>query len=195
MASVSRATALPQFQYIPSPAFHHRRNSIHSNGMLRVHAAKIATDGGRGRLGNDQIVYGPDLLRKPVVSLPDDQCRAVNWEDQILSDTVPLVGVVRMILHSGSGERLTPEHEEIVVKMLLPYHPKYEEKIGGGIDHIKVGNHPDFEGTRCLFIVQKGGELMDFSYWKCIKGLIKKKYPLHADCFILRHFRRHWRRE
>lgn len=25
----------------------------------------------------------------------------VDWEDQILEDTVPLVGFVRMILHSG----------------------------------------------------------------------------------------------
>lgn len=49
-----------------------------------------------------------------------------------------LINLIRIICRYNSGERLTPEHEEIVVKMLLPYHPKYEEKIGGGIDHIKV---------------------------------------------------------
>lgn len=54
----------------------------------------------------------------------------------------------------------------------------------------QVGYHPDFESSRCLFIVRKDGEMVDFSYWKCIKGLIRKNYPLYADSFILRHFRR-----
>lgn len=117
----------------------------------------------------------------------------VDWEDQILEDTVPLVGFVRMILHSGkygSGDRLSPEHERTILERLLPYHPEFEKKMGSGIDYITVGYHPDFEGSRCLFIVRKDGELVDFSYWKCIKGLIRKNYPLYADSFILRHFRR-----
>ncbi|XP_030454415.1 protein DCL homolog, chloroplastic [Syzygium oleosum] len=117
----------------------------------------------------------------------------VDWEDKILEDTVPLVGFVRMILHSGryqSGDRFSPEHETTILEKLLPYHPEFEKKIGCGIDYITVGYHPDFQSSRCLFIVRKDGELVDFSYWKCIKGLIRKKYPLYADSFILRHFRR-----
>lgn len=65
-----------------------------------------------------------ELLRKPVISTEletasgkeelvkedsDDELGKkggdgegwVDWEDQILEDTVPLVGFVRMILHSG----------------------------------------------------------------------------------------------
>ncbi|KAF8030546.1 hypothetical protein BT93_E2853 [Corymbia citriodora subsp. variegata] len=117
----------------------------------------------------------------------------VDWEDKILEDTVPLVGFVRMILHSGryrSGDRFSPEHERTILEKLLPYHPDFEKKTGCGIDYITVGYHPDFQSSRCLFIVRKDGELVDFSYWKCIKGLIRKKYPLYADSFILRHFRR-----
>ncbi|PSR99775.1 Protein DCL like [Actinidia chinensis var. chinensis] len=116
----------------------------------------------------------------------------VDWEDQILEDTVPLVGFVRMILHSGkygSGDRLSPEHEKTILEKLLPYHPEFEEKIGCGVDYITVGYHPDFETSRCMFIVRKDGELVDFSYWKCIKGLVRKNYPLYADSFIIRHFR------
>lgn len=172
--------------------------------MPRARAIYIAHGG-----GSDQVVYGPDLLRKPVVSLappPENRRRDDNkggppwmdWEDQILTETVPLVGFVRMILHSGkykTGDRLSPDHDKIIAERLLPFHPKYEEKIGRGIDHIVVGYHPDFEETRCLLIVKKDGEMVDFSYWKCIKGLIKKKYPLHADTFIQRHFRRQWRRD
>lgn len=71
----------------------------------------------------------PSLLKKPLVSTPlpieeqdesslrgEEEGKAkgkktkrakaaaeewVDWEDQILEDTVPLVGFVRMILHSG----------------------------------------------------------------------------------------------
>lgn len=68
--------------------------------------------------------YGSDLLRKPIVSQDKnlggiseeeeeseekrdyedgggDEEKWVDWEDRILEDTVPLVGFVRMILHSG----------------------------------------------------------------------------------------------
>ncbi|KAJ1256258.1 hypothetical protein BS78_K053300 [Paspalum vaginatum] len=117
----------------------------------------------------------------------------VDWEDLILEDTVPLVGFVRMILHSGkyeSGDHLSPDHEKAILERLLPYHPQYEKKVGCGIDYITVGLHPEFENSRCLFIVRKDGERVDFSFWKCIKGLIRRKYPMYADSFILRHFRR-----
>ncbi|OVA15672.1 Protein of unknown function DUF3223 [Macleaya cordata] len=178
-----------------------------------------------GRIGC-QDAYGPDLLRKPVISPVEEGDRVikkkgsyqqssdedeedekreeeeedewVDWEDQILEDTVPLVGFVRMILHSGkyqSGDRLTPEHEKIILERLLPYHPEYEKKIGSGVDYIKIGYHPDFDNSRCMFIVRKDGVSVDFSYWKCIKGLIRKNYPLYADSFILRHFRQRRRSE
>ncbi|KAF3773349.1 DCL protein [Nymphaea thermarum] len=81
------------------------------------------------------------------------------------------------------------EHEKKIIERLLPYHPEVEKKIGGGIDFITIGFHPDFENSRCLFIVRKDGVAVDFSFWKCIKGFIRKKYPLYADSFIIRHFR------
>uniref|UniRef100_A0A0E0CRW9 Protein DCL, chloroplastic n=1 Tax=Oryza meridionalis TaxID=40149 RepID=A0A0E0CRW9_9ORYZ len=89
-----------------------------------------------------------------------------------------------------NGDRLSPEHEKAILERLLPYHPQYEKKIGCGIDYLTVGLHPEFENSRCLFIVRKDGEQVDFSFWKCIKGLIRQKYPMYADSFILRHFRR-----
>jgi hypothetical protein len=66
--------------------------------------------------------FGSDLLRKPIISqdkdlggIPEEDEESegkreyedgdvekwVDWEDRILEDTVPLVGFVRMILHSG----------------------------------------------------------------------------------------------
>nr|GEW21522.1 protein DCL, chloroplastic [Tanacetum cinerariifolium] len=129
-----------------------------------------------------------DLLRKPVVKEDDDDDDDIDgrkdgwidWEDQILEDTVPLVGFVRMILHSGkyaSGERLSPEHERTILERLLPHHPESEKKIGCGVSYITVGYHPDFESSRCLFIVRTDGEMVDFSYWKCIKGFLILAFP------------------
>ncbi|KAL4283667.1 hypothetical protein GQ457_16G014670 [Hibiscus cannabinus] len=172
---------------------------------LRFKALRTWSDG--GKVGSQD--YGADFLRKPSIVPSKDsggiseeeegsevkrnRGEQIDWEDRILEDTVPLVGFVRMIIHSGkyaSGDRLSPEHETMILERLLPYHPEFDKKIGCGIDYITVGYHPDFVGSRCLFIVRKDGELVDFSYWKCIKGLIRKNYPLYADSFILRHFRR-----
>lgn len=176
----------------------------------RLRHCPAVKNGSEGRGGSDP--YAPELLRKPVISPEFELSSAgeesadenekkrvsrdgeawVDWEDQILEDTVPLVGFVRMILHSGkynSGDRLSREHQKTILERLLPHHPEYTKKIGCGVDYITVGYHPNFERSRCLFIVRKDGELVDFSYWKCIKGLIRKNYPLYADSFILRHFR------
>lgn len=117
----------------------------------------------------------------------------VDWEDVILKDTLPLKGLARIIIHSDwykNGERLIPEHETIILEKLLPYHPELDEKIGCGVDFITVDNHPDFEDSRCLFITRKDGESIDFSYWKCLIGLVKKRYPLYAESFIQKHLRR-----
>ncbi|KAK3028287.1 hypothetical protein RJ639_037464 [Escallonia herrerae] len=133
---------------------------------LRFCALKSRPDARNASSNSSQDGLDSDMLRKPVVSpaldagnfsgkesdyvVEDGRQREeegwVDWEDQILEDTVPLVGF--------------------------------------------IGYHPDFESSRCLFIVRKDGELVDFSYWKCLKGLIRKNYPLYADSFILRHFRR-----
>ncbi|XP_022982282.1 protein DCL homolog, chloroplastic-like [Cucurbita maxima] len=184
----------------------HLMTSFHPS----TRALKTGPEGSRIRSHEE---CSSDLLRKPVVppakdlaGLSEDEESSeesgddddeeedwVDWENIILEDTVPLVTFVRMVLHSGKyeiGDRLSPEHEKTILERLLPYHPHYEKKVGCGIDYITIRYHPDYESSRCLFIVRKDGELVDFSYWKCIKSLIRKKYPLHAESFILRHFRR-----
>ncbi|XP_022772195.1 protein DCL homolog, chloroplastic [Durio zibethinus] len=181
---------------------------LHQTTSLRVRFCSLRTGPDGGRI-ESQESYGADLLRKPGI-LPAKDSDGIaeeeegsegkrnrgewnDWEDKILEDTVPLVGFVRTVLHSGkyrSGDRLSPEHEKAILERLLPYHPESEKKIGCGVDYITVGYHPDFVDSRCLFIVRKDGEMVDFSYRKCINGLIRKNYPLYADSFILKHFRR-----
>lgn len=172
---------------------------------LQVRATAQRT-GSEGGIIGSQDSFGAELLRRPSilerkefskvseeeeVEVPES---GIDWEKQILQETAPLVNFVRMILHSdryASGDKLTPEHEKLILEKLLPFHPEFEAKIGCGVNYLTVGYHPDFEGSRCLFIVRKDGEMVDFSYRKCIRGLIKKSYlPRYAETFILKHFRR-----
>ncbi|XP_022768760.1 protein DCL homolog, chloroplastic-like isoform X2 [Durio zibethinus] len=121
---------------------------------LRVRFRALRTGPNGGRIGS-----GPDLLGKPSmlpamdsggISEEEEGSEGkrnrgewIDWEDRILEDTVPLVGFVRLILHSGkykSGDRLSPEHERTILERLLPYHPESEKKIGCGIDYIAAQN-------------------------------------------------------
>ncbi|KAM1224362.1 hypothetical protein ACFX2G_044227 [Malus domestica] len=207
MASLSRSPSLI-LRHINSLTFHPCPLTLSfpflNTTLPHPRPCALKTGPDRGSRIRRPETQGPDpgLLRKSVVSSGKDMDgiseedggedgKWVDWEDKILEDTVPLVGFVRMIIHSGkyeSGDRLSPEHQKTVLERLLLFHPEAKKNIGSGIDYITVGYHPDFESSRCLFIVQKDGTLVDFSYWKCIKGLIRKNYPLYADSFILRHF-------
>lgn len=46
-----------------------------------------------------------------------------------------------------NGDRLTPEHQKVIVERLLPYHPTYETKIGCGVESIMV-----CASTFCIFL-------------------------------------------
>ncbi|XP_072953079.1 protein DCL, chloroplastic-like isoform X2 [Typha angustifolia] len=156
-----------------SPSLLLRRNRFAPSTLPSLRSERAVTRCLRAR--------DPALLRRPSISSPSPEEREpsvvsdevavegrgrrssgdlMDWEDMILQDTVPLVGFVRMILQSGeyeSGDRLSPEHEKTIIERLLSYHPEYEKKIGCGIDYITIGFHPEFENSRCLFIVKKDG--------------------------------------
>lgn len=93
----------------------------HTSQLRRCGAVRTSSEGRRST-----EPYGADLLRKPVISPAVDEDEDddddededdddkenqsngredvetwVDWEEQILRDTVPLVNFVRMILHSG----------------------------------------------------------------------------------------------
>ena len=128
MASISKPPPLPNNLHRHSLFPHHCSPVTLSFSFrattsfpARVGALKTGSDGGGGRIGSQEL-FGPDFLRKPVVSprkdlagIPEeekeierkrnygdgeDDDKWVDWEDKILEDTVPLVGFVRMILHS-----------------------------------------------------------------------------------------------
>ncbi|CAK8568286.1 unnamed protein product [Lathyrus sativus] len=182
------------FRFIPSLSYRSNNPSLFHSSISSLKAAVAASDSAA-----DNLIEKPvkehcydEQQQQDSNSEEQEEDRWVDWEDEILQHTVPLIGFVKMILHSGlyaNGDRISSEHEKAIVENLLLFHPEFHEKIGCGIDYITIGYHPDFDTSRCMFIVRKDGEMVDFSYWKCIKGLIRKNYPLYADNFILRHFR------
>lgn len=90
----------------------------------------------------------------------------------------------------ADGESLGPNDEAIIVEKLLTYHPRAEDKIGCGLDAIMVDRHPQFRKSRCLFVVRTDGVWIDFSYQKCLREYIRKKYASHGERFIREHFKR-----
>ncbi|CAM8923618.1 hypothetical protein QQ045_021646 [Rhodiola kirilowii] len=167
------------------------QDSFSSDFVLRKPSVMPAVENGDERRRDAGGVSGYEEARGRYGGREEGEVMT-DWEDRIWEETVPLVGVVKAILHSGryeSGSRLSAEHENTILEKLLPFHPESIKKIGCGIDYITVGYHPEYEGSRCLFIVRKDGKLVDFSFWKCIRGLIIKNYPLYAKTFINRHFR------
>ena len=67
------------------------------------------------------------------------------------------------------GERLE-DSEEAFVKEIISFHERSEQKMAD-FDHFEVGKHPQFENTRCFFVVRKDGTKEDFSITKCIQKL------------------------
>ncbi|XP_054794184.1 protein DCL homolog, chloroplastic-like [Prosopis cineraria] len=118
-----------------------------------------------------------------------------EWKDkakEIVNDIDPIVRLAKDILHSGRymvGEQLTDEDEKVVVEKLLVYHPHYDDKIGCGLASIMVGRHPVFNYSKCLFVVRTDGDMIDFSYYKCLYEYIRNKYPSHAERFIQEHLK------
>ncbi|XP_042453715.1 protein DCL homolog, chloroplastic-like [Zingiber officinale] len=114
-------------------------------------------------------------------------------EKEIMKDIEPIRTLAKDILHSKryrDGESLNAEDEKEITEKILHYHPHSEDKIGCGLSSIVVDRHPEFRYSRCLFVARTDGDLVDFSYNKCLKTYIRSKYPSHAEWFIRKHFGR-----
>jgi len=72
------------------------------------------------------------------------------------------------ILYSHPEGEFLNEVEASYVIELLKYHKKSSEKIGNGIDKIKIGKSPLHLDSRCFLILRKDSSEVDFSFLKCI---------------------------
>jgi hypothetical protein len=70
------------------------------------------------------------------------------------------------------GERLDGNDAEFI-KELLSFHEKSEAKLKD-VEGFEVNTHPNFDKTRCFFVVRKDGSKEDFSVTRCIMNLEKQ---------------------
>jgi len=64
------------------------------------------------------------------------------------------------------GEQLDGHDKDFLME-LLQFHEKSEQKLKD-FEAFEVGVHPQYERTRCFFVVRKDGTKEDFSVTKCI---------------------------
>ena len=76
----------------------------------------------------------------------------------------------RAILNlANDGEQLKG-NDEAFMKDIIQFHERHEAKMKDSAG-FEVGPHPDFDKTRCFFIIKKDGTKEDFSVSKCIANL------------------------
>ncbi|MCO5603229.1 hypothetical protein L7F22_057376 [Adiantum nelumboides] len=83
------------------------------------------------------------------------------------------------ILHHSEyqpGDKLKPEDEKFILEQILVHHPDKEAKLGCGVDHVMIDFHVEHQ-VSCFWVAHKDGSRTDFSYWKCLEGLLETKYP------------------
>lgn len=77
------------------------------------------------------------------------------------------------ILSRNPNNKPLPEKESELVKELLTYHDRGDEKLKD-LKHFVVDVNPSYVDTRCLFVVRNDGTREDFSIVKCINNLENK---------------------
>ena len=75
-----------------------------------------------------------------------------------------------MLRSYAPGEKLN-QQDSYDLASLLRYHENKSEKIGCGIDYLKV-DKAEF-GTNCFYIVRKDSTHQNFSYMNPIKHIVK----------------------
>jgi hypothetical protein len=76
----------------------HSRFSFSLKASSSSEADKPVLSQGKGIVEEKSYCYAEE---EDSAEDDEEEDKWVDWEDQILEDTVPLVGFVRMILHSG----------------------------------------------------------------------------------------------
>ncbi|XP_058765597.1 DNA-directed RNA polymerase V subunit 1 isoform X1 [Vicia villosa] len=141
--------------------------------------------------------WGPntgDWKNKSRARPPGQRFELYSSEEQdVLKDIEPIFQSIRRIMQQqgyNDGDPLPADDQKYVLENVFEHHPDKETKMGGGIDHVMVSKHSEFQDTRCLYLVLKDGKKEDFSYRKCLENLVRKKYPDTAESFCGKYFKK-----
>jgi len=76
-------------------------------------------------------------------------------------------------------EQLAPNEAALIADVVKYGHPNGAGKLGDGVKSVKVIIHPEYQTTRCFYIVRKDDTGTDFSY--------KKVKYLDVNVFLTQH--------
>lgn len=102
---------------------------------------------------------------------------------------------VQGILYSYKSNEFINYEDRLFMENLVHNHPNSEEKIGSGIEGIKVKQNPRYIKTRNFIIVRTDGTETDFSFLKCITAPKQKANFFQAARKATEPFMRNFRQE
>lgn len=94
-----------------------------------------------------------------------------------LNDVQNLSRTWKNILRKYPVNHQLNDRDKSTLLVGLERHPRRDEKIGVGVQEIKVGYHPKHPTSTCFFVVRTDGTVEDFSYHKCVIGLLELIAP------------------
>lgn len=90
--------------------------------------------------------------------------------EQIFKSYDELMAHVKTLLETYK-DTAVPDSETPMLKALLEAHPSGLDKLKAGVKHFKVGCHPEFQDSVCLFVVHSDNSSTDFSAQKCANAI------------------------
>lgn len=85
---------------------------------------------------------------------------------KIYTTKISLLNDIKKILNSYNLDDTINDTDKKIIVDLLKYHTEYKDKLGPGIDKIKIQETP--YKNRGFTLFRKDGSFTDFSYIKCI---------------------------
>lgn len=73
------------------------------------------------------------------------------------------------------GERVSEEHNKMLLEVIVQGHPNADEKLGNGVEYVYVGEDTVYK-QKCFLVMRKDGSSVDFSYRKCVSRISKKNW-------------------
>jgi hypothetical protein len=89
---------------------------------------------------------------------------------QFYMDINKVKSKARAILNNMKDHEKLAESDNAFMTEIIKFHDRAEEK-SKDMEHFEVGPHPEFQMTRCFFVVKKDGSKEDFSVSKCVANL------------------------
>jgi hypothetical protein len=105
---------------------------------------------------------------KTVEIIPDFTIADVKY-----SNASKVKSKARAIMNLKQDNDKLEGYDEAFMKELISHHDKADQKMTD-FDHFTVGIHPEYDNTRCFFVVKKDGTKEDFSMAKCISNMEEK---------------------